>query len=105
MVNRLHKEYKSLISGIMMKARKPEEWRTNQLNPLFKKGWENMNPGIRQSNSCLVLFNVVLNEIINEVKIRKQKKMKNRESLILCYVNHPVLLGKIENDQQKSEAW
>lgn len=56
--------------------------------------------GIRQGDSLSpTLFNVVMNEIIEEVRTTDVGyKMGNKQIKVLCYADDAVLLAESEND-------
>lgn len=61
-----------------------------------------INSGIRQGDSLSpLLFNIIMDEIIKNVKNRKGYKMGNKELKIICYADDAVLLAESEDDLQR----
>lgn len=58
--------------------------------------------GIRQGDSLSpLLFNIILDEIIKQVKTKRGYRMGNREIQILCYADDTVLIAEDEDDLQR----
>ena len=60
------------------------------------------NSGIRQGDSLSpLLFNIIMDEIIKQVRKHKGYKMGDREIKILCYADDAVLIAEDEDDLQR----
>lgn len=58
--------------------------------------------GIRQGDSLSpLLFNIILDEIIKQVKTRRGYRMGNKEIQILCYADDTILIAENEDDLQR----